>query len=27
VGVRAWLDRERLELLSEVRGHYEPSKR
>lgn len=27
VGVRAWLDREQLELLSEVRGHYEPSKR
>lgn len=27
VGVRAWLDREQLELLSEVRGYYEPSKR
>jgi lipopolysaccharide export system protein LptC len=27
VGVRAYLDREQLELLSEVRGYYEPSKR
>ncbi len=27
VGVRAWLDREQLELLSEVRGYYEPSHR
>lgn len=27
VGVRAWLDREQLELLSEVRGYYEPPKR
>lgn len=27
VGARAWLDREQLELLSEVRGYYEPSKR
>ncbi|MBL8259731.1 MAG: LPS export ABC transporter periplasmic protein LptC [Candidatus Competibacteraceae bacterium] len=27
VGVRAYLDREQLELLSEVRGHYEPSPR
>lgn len=26
VGARAWLDREQLELLSEVRGTYEPSK-
>jgi lipopolysaccharide export system protein LptC len=26
VGVRAYLDREQLELLSEVRGYYEPSK-
>ena len=27
VGARAWLDQERLELLSEVRGSYEPPKR
>ncbi len=27
VGVRAWLDQERLELLSEVRGFYEPPQR
>ncbi|HRD64648.1 MAG TPA: LPS export ABC transporter periplasmic protein LptC [Candidatus Competibacter sp.] len=27
VGARAYLDREQLELLSEVRGYYEPSKR
>lgn len=27
VGLRAYLDREQLELLSEVRGYYEPSKR
>lgn len=27
VGVRAYLDREQLELLSEVRGYYEPPKR
>lgn len=27
VGIRAWLDQQRLELLSEVRGFYEPSKR
>ena len=27
VGARAWLDQERLELLSEVRGVYEPPKR
>jgi len=26
IGVRAWLDQERLELLSEVRGTYEPPK-
>lgn len=27
VGARAWLDREQLELLSEVRGYYEPTTR
>ena len=27
IGVRAWLDQERLELLSEVRGSYEPPQR
>lgn len=26
VGMRAWFDQQRLELLSEVRGHYEPPK-